>query len=194
LDAKIQTLQKSYDALRSQVNFLQQKLIQLEASERSEQQNSKDLLSDTLNAPNDIKITQQGNYNYTLNSNMGSLRKKSFQENDTNFHQAQEASFKSLSEDSRIHFKNHQTTQQYNLPLKSEKGPNEQNFITLRQIPDQEKIEIIKLGFQHQAESKISLKKYYEGVSEANSLFQLKGYSIKYEAIRKNKLYQQFKP
>ena len=41
-------------------------------------------------------------------------------------------------------------------------------------------------------EGKISLKKYYEGTGES-SLFQLKGYSIKYEAIRKNKFYQSLK-
>ncbi len=45
LDAKIQTLQKSYDGLRSQVHSLQQKVIQLEARV---QHNSKDLLSDVL--------------------------------------------------------------------------------------------------------------------------------------------------
>jgi len=34
--------------------------------------------------------------------------------------------------------------------------------------------------------------KYYENAQEY-SLFQLKGYSIKYQAIRENKLYQQLK-
>ena len=137
------------------MNSLQQKVIQFEARV---DQNSKDLLSDTLNAPNDRKITQQGNY--TLNSNMGSVRKKSSQENDTNFHQAQEASFKSLSEDSRIHFKNHQTTQEYNITSKKEKAQNRGNFITSEdnlvddvwrspgRIPQQERIEIIQKGFQ----------------------------------------------
>ena len=60
-------------------------------------------------------------------------------------------------------------------------------------ISEDEKIEIIKTGFQLQAEGKISLKKYYES-KDTNSLFQFKRYSIKYEAIRKNKLYQQLKP
>ena len=54
-------------------------------------------------------------------------------------------------------------------------------------------VQIIQRGFQLQAEGKISLKKYYED-TETDSLFQLKGYNIKYEAIRKNKLYQQLKP
>jgi len=63
----------------------------------------------------------------------------------------------------------------------------------LGNIPEEEKIEIIKLGFQIQAEGKISLKKYYES-TEKYSLFQLKGYSIKYESVRRTQLYKQLKP
>jgi len=62
----------------------------------------------------------------------------------------------------------------------------------LGKIPEQEKIQIIQTGFQFQQQGKISLKKYYES-TDPNSLFQLKGYSIKYESIRRTKLYQQFK-
>ena len=65
LDAKIQILQNQVDSLAQQVKKLQQKVIQLEARV---EQNSKDLLSDTLNAPNDIKITQQGNFNFIIKS------------------------------------------------------------------------------------------------------------------------------
>jgi len=79
-----------------------------------------------------------------------------------------------------------------NLYLNQEKGQNQTNFITLGKISEEDKIEIIKLGFQLQNEGKISLKKYYEG-TEPNSLFQLKGYSIKYESIRRTKLYQSLK-
>jgi hypothetical protein len=50
----------------------------------------------------------------------------------------------------------------------------------LGKISEQEKLEIIQTGFQLNEEGKISLKKYYERVSEANSLFQSKGYYIKY--------------
>ena len=60
-------------------------------------------------------------------------------------------------------------------------------------ISEKEKIEIIKTGFQLNQEGKISLKKYYESTQEY-SLFQLKGYSIKYEAIRKTNLYKELKP
>lgn len=96
---------------------------------------------------------------------------------------------KNLSEDSKSLLDRFSNNQQYiNIPSNQEKGLSEANFITLGRIPKEQKIEIIKTGFQRQAEGKISLKKYYEGVSEANSLFQLKGYSIK-----RTKLYQQLK-
>jgi len=62
----------------------------------------------------------------------------------------------------------------------------------LGKISEEEKIQIIKRGFELRAEGKISLTKYYESAQEY-SLFQLKGYSIKYEAIRKNILYKQLK-
>jgi hypothetical protein len=52
----------------------------------------------------------------------------------------------------------------------------------LGKILEEDKIEIIKTGFRLNQQGKIYLKKY----SEANSLFQLKGYRIKYEGIRKS--------
>ena len=74
-----------------------------------------------------------------------------------------------------------------------EKGLNQPNFITLGNISEQEQIEIIKTEFQLQAESKISLKKYYES-TQKYSLFQSKGYQIKYESIRRRPLFKQLKP
>ena len=83
------------------------------------------------------------------------------------------------------------TSQQYNLSSNQNKGLNQPNFITSEdnkvvdvwqspgKISEAEKIEIIKLGFQRQAEGKISLKKYYES-TDPYSLFQYKRYSIKY--------------
>ena len=99
---------------------------------------------------------------------------------------------KSFAEVPRSHLKPLSGSQQYNISSNQKKGLNGSNFITLGRIPEQERIEIIQRGFQLQAEGKISLKKYYEG-TETDSLFQLKGYPIKYEAIRKNKFYQQLK-
>ena len=60
-------------------------------------------------------------------------------------------------------------------------------------ISEQERIEIIQRGFQLQAEGKISLKKYYQSTEEY-SLFQFKGYFVKYESIRRTTLYQKLKP
>jgi hypothetical protein len=62
----------------------------------------------------------------------------------------------------------------------------------LGKIPEQERIEIIKTEFRLNQEGKISLKKYYESTQEY-SLFKLKGYSIKYETIRRTKIYQNLK-
>ena len=67
------------------------------------------------------------------------------------------------------------------------------DFIPLGKISEKEKIEIIKTGFQRQDEGRISLKKYYEGTGES-TLFNWKGFRIKYENIRRTKLYQNFKP
>lgn len=77
--------------------------------------------------------------------------------------------------------------------MNQEKALNKPNFITLATISEEERIEIIQLGFQLQNEGKISLKKYYESTAQY-SLVQSKGYSIKYESIRRTKLYQQLKP
>jgi len=82
------------------------------------------------------------------------------------------------------------------IPVSKDANQNEAqngvNFITLGKISEQERREIIQTGFQRQAEGKISLKKYYES-TDPNSLFQFKGYSVKYESIRRTKLYTQFK-
>ena len=76
--------------------------------------------------------------------------------------------------------------------INQRKDSNGSNFITLSKIPEQDQIEIIQKGFQLQSEGKISLKKYYQSRQEY-SLFQSKGYSIKYESIRRTKLYQSLK-
>ena len=84
-----------------------------------------------------------------------------------------------LSEPSKIDFKTSSNAQQYNI-----------EFHHAKQNPWAG--EIIQKGFQLNQEGKISLKKYYESTQE-HSLFQSKGYSIKYETIRKITLFKQFK-
>jgi hypothetical protein len=177
---------KSYSAyLETQVSSLQHKVIELEQSQTL---NLNHALSRTLKASEATKILQQGNS--TLKPNKGVY----LLEDNPNLQQVEEPISKGVSEAYKSPLKTAERSEEYNIPSDQEKAQNRVNFITLGTISEQEKIEIIQTGFQLQAEGKISLKKYYEGVSEANSLFQSKGYSIKYESIRRTKLYQQLKP
>lgn len=84
-------------------------------------------------------------------------------------------------------------SQLYNITSNQKQPQNRASFRTLGKILEDEQIEIIKLGFQLQAEGKISLKKYYES-TDPDSLFQWKGYSIKYQSIRRRPLFKQLKP
>ena len=94
-----------------------------------------------------------------------------------------------LSKAPRSAEKTFSSSTQYNIPSTQTKAQNEHNFITLGKISEQEKIEIIKLGFQLNQEGKISLKKYYKGKGEY-TLFEWKGYQMKYDTIRKTNLIQ----
>ena len=99
----------------------------------------------------------------------------------------------SRNETSKRPLKTAKRSEEYNILSIDNKTQNGSNFITLGKILKEEKIEIIQTGFQLQAEGKISLKKYYESI-DPNSLFQSKGYSIKYDSIRRTKLYSKLKP
>ena len=102
-------------------------------------------------------------------------------------HQQRNEISKTVSEDKLTPVKPLSNNQRYDIPSNIEKGLNEPNFITLGKISEKEKIEIIKLGFQLQAEGRNSLKNYYEKGGNY-SLFEWKGYRIKYENIRKTDL------
>jgi hypothetical protein len=128
-------IEEKIQILETQVNSLQQKLINLEVK----LENSEYALSGTLEAPDTMKSIQLGDST-----------------------------------------------------LKQNKAENESNFVTLSQISEEERVEIIKKGFQLNQQGLISLKKYYES-TDPNSLFQSKRYSIKYESIRRTKLYQTLK-
>ena len=130
LDAKIQTLQNQVDSLAQQVEKLQQKVIQLEVRV---EQNSKDLLSDTLNAPNDIKITQ----NYTLRGKKALYLTENESEVRNPTYQTKDIESKTVSEASISLLKPLSNTQQYNLSSNQEKGLNGSNFITLSKIPEE---------------------------------------------------------
>jgi len=96
------------------------------------------------------------------------------------------------SDNSKFDFNTPYQSQQGNLTPKPENTSQRQIFITFSKITQQERIKIIQRGFQFQAQGAISLKKYYES-TDPNSFYQWKGYSIKYESIRRTKLYQQCK-
>jgi hypothetical protein len=98
-----------------------------------------------------------------------------------------------LSEDSKSPLKKAQQMKEYNIASDQSKAQNHSNFITPGKISEEEQIEIIQREFQLRDEDKIPLKKYYES-TDSNSLFQLKGYKIKYEVIRKNNLYKKLNP
>jgi hypothetical protein len=168
--------------LEDQVNSLQEKVIQLEAKLMRVEQNSKYPLSEPSHPLESSKTIQPGNSN--LNTNSGSY----FQKNN----QGDKLDSNMLSEASKMPSDESFQSQQYNIPSGQEKAQNRLNFITLSKISEQEKIEIIQTGFQLNQQGKISLKKYYESTEEY-SLFQWKGYSIKYESIRRTKLYQNLK-
>ena len=179
-------LQDQMKALNNQVDSLQQKIIQLE----SKLENPKYALRGTLHAPDDRKTIQQGHY--TLEGKKAPYLTENDSEIRDSTSRVKDIESKTVSEEKITPVKPFSGSQQYNISSNQEKGLNGSNFITLGRIPEEERIEIIQRGFQLQAEGKISLKKYYEG-TETDSLFQLKGYRIKYEAIRKNKFYQQLK-
>ena len=154
------------------MNSLQQKIIQLEKNQTLE---IKKALSELLNRSQASKIGEQEELSLTV--------KRSEQQGQETMDEIS----KSVSEASKSPKIDTLDLEQGNYILQSP------NFTILSNITQQEKIEIIKTGFQRQSEGTISLRKYYES-TDPNSLFQLKGYNIKYDSIRRIKLYQQFKP
>ena len=138
-----------------------------------------------------------------LQNQINSLQEKII-ELEQNQNIARERNLNLVSEAPRGPFKPAEGSEEYNISSPSkipkfkqisanqEKAQNRTNCITLSKIPEQDRIEIIQKGFQLQSEGKISLKKYYQSTQEY-SLFQSKGYSIKYESIRRTKLSQSLK-
>jgi hypothetical protein len=167
-------LKDKIESLENQVNSLQQKVIQLEAKFMAVERNSKYALSDILGAPRETKNIHQGDS--TL-KNEKSLQSANLLSNDSkvNFEvkEPRHPISESLSEASKIPLKPLSITQQYNISSNQKKGLNEPNFITFGKISEDEKIEIIKTGFQLQAESKISFKKYYESFMKQELILKI---------------------
>jgi hypothetical protein len=186
-------LKDKIESLENQVDSLQQKVIQLEAKFMAVERNTKYALSNILEAPRETKNIHQGDS--TLKSEK-SLQSANLLSNDSKVNlevkELRHPISESLAEASKMPVTTSKQSEEYNLLFDQSKVQNKKNFTTLGKISEQERVEIIQKGFQLQAEGKISLKKYYES-TDPNSLFQSKGYSIKYESIRRTKLYQKLK-
>jgi len=184
-DDKIENLQNQINSLETALRFGQQKIIQLEKNQTLQIKNT---ISQLLKVSRDKKTIQQADSTFKTENRLQSpdstpndSKVNSGMKNEKTKHPISE----SLSEDSKFDFK----TLSHNV---QNEVKNISNFITLSKITEQEKIKIIQRGFQLNQEGKISLKKYYES-KDPSSLFQLRGYKIKYETIRRTKLYQQLK-
>lgn len=187
---RIKILEDQIQNLSNQVDSLQQKIIELEDNQTLE---IKKTLSELLKHSEAAKIGQQTDY--TLNPEQSAQSSNLLgNESEINLEvqEPMDEISKSVSEAKIKRVTPLSDSQPSNLPSNPNQAQNEHNFITLGKISEDEKIEIIQKGFQLQAEGKISLKKYYES-TDPNSLFQSKGYSIKYETIRKITLFKQFK-
>jgi len=170
MENKIKTLQKSYDGLpeslasyQAQVDSLaeqverletalrfgQQKVIQLE----SKLENPKYALSGCESSEQPLESSKTIHQDYTLEGKkapyltqndpkrssavLSEIRDPTSRGNDIQS--------KTVSEDPRSPFKTLTNTQYYNIPSNEEKkGPNDQNFITLSKISEEERVEIIK--------------------------------------------------
>ena len=61
----------------------------------------------------------------------------------------------------------------------------------LGDLPEMEQKQIILNGFDLNRQGLISIRDYYEGEKNANSRLNTKGYSLKYETVRRSELYKQ---
>ena len=186
--------------LQNQINSLHQKIIELEQNQTLK---FKKALNELLKRSQASKIDQQDDSTLknehspqeAIAPSESNKQSTNLTANDNKFSQQGEEPRNEISEsvsEAKIRPVTPLSHSQ-NIPSNQEKGLQGANFNTLGKISEQERIEIIQRGFQLQAEGKISLKKYYESADQ-NSLFQFKGYSIKYESIRRTTLYQKLKP
>ena len=180
-------LKEKIESLETQVSSLQHKVIELEQSQTLNLNHKKICLSsELLKRSQATKIDQQGDS--SLNPQSANLLPNDSEVRNPTY-QRKGMESKSVSDDPKIDFKSLSNSQQYNIPSNQNEAQNRANFITLGKISEQEKLEIIQTGFQLNEEGKISLKKYCES-TDPYSLFQSKGYSIKYETVRRTKLYK----
>lgn len=70
---------------------------------------------------------------------------------------------------------------------------HQQPFKIFNELPEKEMIQIICEGNKYRQKNLIKITEYYEGTQNPYSLLNLKGYSIKYETVRKHPLYKHYK-
>lgn len=105
-----------------------------------------------------------------------------------NLNLGKESKLNDLSEDGFDALKALSNVEVCNVSQEKSLMGNGSRFKRLSEISEDENIETIETGFQLQAKGKIFLKNYYQE-TEKFTLFQWKGYQIKYESIRRTKLY-----
>jgi len=180
-------MQDQIQILKNEMSSLQQKIIELEQNQTL---TIKKTLNELLKRSQASKIDQQADYTFKSED---SPQSTDLLENDSEVNlEVQEPRSeisKTVSEAKIKPVTQLSNNQQYNISSNQEKGLDEPDF---RSLPEDEQKEIIKTGFQLQAEGKISFKKYYES-TDPYSLFQWKRYSFKYETVRKYKLYKDLK-
>jgi len=66
-------------------------------------------------------------------------------------------------------------------------------FKTFTALSKEEQISVIIAGNKYRQQNLIKIPDYYEGTTNPHSLFNLRGYSVKYESVRKHPLYKHYK-
>ena len=197
-------LKDKITSLQNQLNSLQQRIIQLENNQNNQtllkEQIQKALsgLSQPLASQTALPLRLESPKTIHHSNHSAEMKEELLEHSQaakidqTSPHTPHGFDYKNPSEVSRSLKTDTLHLEQGNLPSNLQNDPQEQIFTKLNNLTQQEKTEIIETGFQHQAEGKISLKKYYQS-TDLYSLFQSKGYTIKYETIRRTKIYQQLK-
>ena len=137
LAEQLALLQEKIQTLQNEVNSLKEKVINLEA-------NVDDSLFDFEtkyeNQINDFEENQTRNSNYLLRGQTNALESS---KGDSTLKPMKGSNLTNSDQ-----FKPRSESQKYNIPLEQKPVQNGANFKTLAKISEEEKIEIIKLGFQ----------------------------------------------
>jgi len=153
-------LEDQIQTLKNEMNSLQQKIIELEQNQTL---TIKKTPNELLKRSQASKIDQQADYTFKSEDSPQSANLLE-NESEVNLEVQEPRSeiSKTVSEAKMKPVTPLSNNQQYDISSNQEKGLDEPDF---RSLPEHEQKEIIKTGFQLQAEGKISFKKYYESTS-----------------------------